>query len=66
MDRRLLFRAGERIVRDNPAPREYGVDEVRLSVVPENERARTLYRAEGFAETGEIDHGEVVMVRTPS
>jgi diamine N-acetyltransferase len=44
--------------------REYGVDRVRLSVVPENERARALYRAEGFAETGEVDHDELVMVRT--
>jgi diamine N-acetyltransferase len=44
--------------------REHHVDRVRLSVVPENERARALYRAEGFQETGEMDHGEVVMVRT--
>jgi len=42
---------------------QHHVDRVRLSVVPENEQARALYRAEGFAETGEMDHGEVVMVR---
>ncbi len=44
--------------------RERGVDRVRLSVVPENEKARTLYRTAGFVETGELDDGEVVMVRT--
>jgi diamine N-acetyltransferase len=43
---------------------EQHVDRVRLSVVPENERARALYRSEGFTETGELDDGEVVMVRT--
>jgi diamine N-acetyltransferase len=43
--------------------REHTVDQVRLSVVPENERARALYRSEGFAETGELDHGELVMVK---
>ena len=43
--------------------REHGSDRVRLSVVPENDRARALYRSEGFAETGELDHGEVVMVK---
>jgi diamine N-acetyltransferase len=43
--------------------RERGVDRVRLSVVPENSPARNLYRSEGFTETGEIDHGEIVMVK---
>jgi diamine N-acetyltransferase len=43
--------------------REKGVDLVRLSVVPENAPARHLYASEGFAETGEIDHGEIVMVK---
>jgi diamine N-acetyltransferase len=37
---------------------------VRLSVVPENAPASRLYRTEGFVETGEIDHGEIVMVKT--
>jgi len=46
--------------------RERGVDRVRLSVVPENTPARSLYRSEGFTETGEIDHGEIVMVKTLS
>ena len=43
--------------------REHGVDRVRLSVVPSNARARGLYRSAGFVETGELDDGEVVMVR---
>ncbi|MFI7539761.1 GNAT family N-acetyltransferase [Actinoplanes sp. NPDC049599] len=43
--------------------RERGADRVRLSVVPSNERARGLYRTAGFVETGELDDGEVVMVR---
>jgi diamine N-acetyltransferase len=43
--------------------RERGADRVRLSVVPENEQARALYRSAGFAETGELDDGELVMVR---
>jgi diamine N-acetyltransferase len=43
--------------------RERGVDLVRLSVVPSNEKARGLYRSAGFIETGELDDGEVVMVR---
>jgi diamine N-acetyltransferase len=46
--------------------RERGVDRVRLSVVPENDRARALYRSEGFTETGELDHGELVMVASIS
>lgn len=44
--------------------REREVRLVRLSVVPENEKARGLYRAAGFVETGELDDGEIVMVRT--
>jgi diamine N-acetyltransferase len=43
--------------------RERGVDRVRLSVVPSNEAARALYRSAGFVETGELDDGELVMVR---
>lgn len=35
--------------------------EIRLSYVPGNETAERLYRAVGFAPTGEIDDGEVVM-----
>jgi diamine N-acetyltransferase len=34
--------------------REHRVDRVRLSVVPSNDRARALYRSEGFEATGEI------------
>jgi diamine N-acetyltransferase len=44
--------------------RERGADRIRLSVVPANERARRLYRSAGFVETGEIDDGEIVMVRS--
>ncbi|MET1008241.1 MAG: GNAT family N-acetyltransferase [Propionibacteriaceae bacterium] len=44
--------------------RERGVDRVRLSVVPANGKARGLYRSAGFVETGEVDDGEVVMVRS--
>ena len=40
---------------------EKGVDQVLLSVVPENAAALELYRSAGFVETGEIDHGELVM-----
>jgi len=40
---------------------EKGVDLVRLSVVPENGAARGLYRSAGFVETGEVDHGELVL-----
>lgn len=36
---------------------------IRLSVVPENEQALEFYRRNGFEETGEIDGGEIVMVR---
>ena len=43
--------------------REHGADRVRLSVVPQNEQARALYRSAGFVETGEVDDGELVMVR---
>jgi diamine N-acetyltransferase len=44
--------------------RERGADRVRLSVVPSNEKARGLYRSAGFVETGELDDGELVMVRS--
>ena len=44
--------------------RECKVDRVRLSVVPATEKARALYRSAGFVETGELDDGEVVMIRT--
>jgi diamine N-acetyltransferase len=37
---------------------------LRLSVVPENEQALEFYRRNGFAETGEIDGGELVMVQS--
>jgi diamine N-acetyltransferase len=46
--------------------REKGVDTIRLSVVPENDRAVSLYHSAGFVETGEIDDGEVVMQLTLS
>ena len=42
--------------------RERDAPEVWLSVVPENDRARRLYRSAGFVETGDIRDGEVVMV----
>ena len=45
---------------------EKGVDQVSLSVVPENVAALDLYRSAGFVETGEIDHGELVMVKKVS
>jgi diamine N-acetyltransferase len=44
--------------------RECKVERVRLSVVPSNEKARGLYRSAGFVETGELDEGEIVMVRS--
>jgi diamine N-acetyltransferase len=40
---------------------EKHAERVRLSVVPENAVARSLYRSAGFVETGEIDRGELVM-----
>lgn len=43
--------------------REHRAARVRLSVVGENEQARGLYRSAGFVETGEVDDGELVMVR---
>ena len=42
--------------------RERDAPEVWLSVVPENDRARRLYRSAGFVETGDLREGEVVMV----
>ena len=44
--------------------RERGADRIRLSVVPSNAQARGLYRSAGFVETGEVDDGEVVMLRS--
>jgi diamine N-acetyltransferase len=41
--------------------RERGLAKLRLSLVPENEQALEFYRRNGFAETGEIVEGEVVM-----
>ena len=46
--------------------REHKAESVRLSFVPSNERARALYLSAGFVETGEVDEGETVMVRTIS
>jgi diamine N-acetyltransferase len=40
-----------------------GLPTIRLSVVPENEQALAFYRRNGFAETGEIHGGEIVMER---
>lgn len=40
-----------------------GLGTIRLSVVPENVQALDFYRRNGFAETGEIDGGEIVMER---
>ncbi|MEV4637822.1 GNAT family N-acetyltransferase [Actinoplanes sp. NPDC049548] len=45
------------------AAREHDAHSVRLSFVPSNDRARALYVSAGFAETGEVDDGEIVMVR---
>ncbi|OJF12549.1 GNAT family N-acetyltransferase [Couchioplanes caeruleus] len=45
------------------AASEHGAHTVRLSFVPSNDRARGLYLSAGFAETGEIDDGEIVMAR---
>ena len=40
-----------------------GLASIRLSVVPENVQALEFYRRNGFAETGDIDGGEIVMER---
>jgi diamine N-acetyltransferase len=40
-----------------------GLPTIRLSVVPDNEQALEFYRRNGFAETGAIEGGEVVMER---
>ena len=39
---------------------EHGCDEIFISFLPDNHSARTLYAAEGFEDTGEIDEGEIV------
>lgn len=41
---------------------DHGVDEVYLSLVPENEVAAALYEGAGFLRTGEMDEGENVFV----
>jgi diamine N-acetyltransferase len=41
--------------------RDRGLATVRLSVVPENEQALEFYHRNGFAETGAIHGGEIVM-----
>jgi diamine N-acetyltransferase len=56
--RAALTKALEWCVQERQAP------VIRLSVVPENTRARDLYRSAGFAENGEVEGGEVVMVWT--
>jgi diamine N-acetyltransferase len=43
--------------------RDRGLRTIRLSVVRENEQALEFYRRNGFAETGEIHGGEIVMER---
>jgi diamine N-acetyltransferase len=43
--------------------RERGLGTVRLSVVPDNEQALDFYRRNGFAETGEVEGGEIVLER---
>ena len=43
--------------------RSRGLRTIRLSVVPENEQALEFYRRNGFAATGEVEGGEVVMER---
>jgi diamine N-acetyltransferase len=40
-----------------------GLSVIRLSVVTENEQALEFYRRNGFAETGEVEQGEIVMER---
>lgn len=40
-----------------------GLATIRLSVTPQNEQALEFYRRNGFAETGEIQGGEIVMER---
>jgi diamine N-acetyltransferase len=45
---------------------EAGATGFALSYAPENTVARSLYASLGFAETGEVDDGEVVARRPPS
>lgn len=42
--------------------KENKFDKMYLSIIPENEVARKLYKSLGFNETGEIDDGEEIMV----
>ena len=44
-------------VKDNCTPERFST-----SYVPGNDHAAGLYRSLGFVETGEIEHGEIVMV----
>jgi diamine N-acetyltransferase len=43
--------------------RSRGLGTIRLSVLPENEQGLEFYRRNGFAETGEVEGGEIVMER---
>jgi diamine N-acetyltransferase len=43
--------------------RDRGLGTIRLSVVSENEQALEFYRRNGFAETGAIHGGEIVLER---
>ena len=43
--------------------RSRGLSTIRLSIVPENQQALEFYRRNGFAETGDIQGGEIVMDR---
>jgi len=43
--------------------RDRGLPTIRLSVVPENEQALEFYLRNGFAETGAVHGGEIVMER---
>lgn len=55
LGRRALASAVDWVAAEKQAER------VRLSVVPANTAALSLYRSAGFVETGEIDRGELVM-----
>jgi diamine N-acetyltransferase len=41
-----------------------GCDKILISAAPENDVALTLYRSEGFADTGKMIDGEVVLCLT--
>jgi diamine N-acetyltransferase len=42
----------------------HGADEIRLGCVLGNDRAKRLYERHGFRDTGEVDDGEAIMLRT--